>query len=137
MKLIRHIDHIARLKGRDVLFLEFHPSGPDGWREEFPYRKDTNRCEIIAWLNENRIAWEECGPYANVMIVPPYRGQIYLDIPFDEGNSEYRRVRDYLEHPAGTVRREGVRFYAMSLDHAKENAAHDEPGFWENWAENF
>lgn len=137
MQIIRHIDHIARLKGRDVLFLEFHPSGPDGWREQFPYEANTNRREIIAWLDENGIGWEPCGPYANAMLIPPYRGQIYLDVPFDEGSADYQRVRNYLEHPDGTIQRSGVRFYAMSLDFAKENAAHDEPGFWDRWAENF
>jgi hypothetical protein len=35
------------------------------------------------------------------------------------------------------MRHDGVRFYAMSLDHAMDNAEHDEPGFWERWAEGF
>jgi len=35
------------------------------------------------------------------------------------------------------MRHAGVRFYVMPLDYAMENAAHDEPGFWERWAEDF
>ena len=30
-----------------------------------------------------------------------------------------------------------VFFIYCSLDKATENAAHDEPGFWGRWAENF
>jgi hypothetical protein len=67
----------------------------------------------------------------------PYLGQVYIDVPYDESLSEYRELRDYLEHPDGTMRHDGVRFYAMPLDYAMQNAAHDEPGFWERWAEDF
>lgn len=49
----------------------------------------------------------------------------------------YLALRDYLEHPDGTKRHAGVRFYAMPIEHAMENAAHDEPGFRERRVEDF
>lgn len=45
-------------------------------------------------------------------------------------------LRDCLEHPDGTMQHGGGRFHVMSLDHATENAAHDEPGFPARWMEN-
>ena len=66
-----------------------------------------------------------------------YLGQVYIDVTYDENLPRYRTLRDYLEYPNGSIRHDGVRFYAMSLDHAMKNAEHDEPGFWERWAEGF
>jgi hypothetical protein len=67
----------------------------------------------------------------------PYLGQVYLDVPYDESLPEYCVLRDYLEHPDGTMRHAGVRFCVMPLDYAMRNAEHDEPGFWERWADGF
>jgi hypothetical protein len=66
-----------------------------------------------------------------------YHGQIYLDVPFDDNDPLYVLVRDYLENPNGTRRFETVGFWYLPLEKAMENAHHDEPGFWEKWAEDF
>lgn len=49
----------------------------------------------------------------------------------------YQTVRYYLEQMDGTMRFPTVRFYVLPLEHAMKNAHHDEPGFWERWAEKF
>lgn len=67
----------------------------------------------------------------------PYLGNIYIDVPFDESDSKYQLVREYLEKPDGTPRDERVRFYYLPLEIAMKNAHHDEPGFWDKWAETF
>ena len=41
------------------------------------------------------------------------------------------------ELPDETMRHPGVRFFVMPLDHAMQNAEHDEPGYWKRWAESF
>lgn len=134
--LIDHIDAIARKKGRDVLYVEFHPESRSEARH-YRYEDDLMRASVLAWLDANGIGWEACGEYARPGQMWPYLGQVYLDVVFNEGLPEYRKLRDYLELPDGTMRHAGVRFYALPLDYANKNAAHDEPGFWENWAENF
>lgn len=134
--LIEHIDAIARKKGREVLYLEFHPQPFAEWRA-YRYEEDQVRSAVLAWLDAHGVPWTRCGPYANPARMAPYLGQVYLDVPYDDALPEYCRLRDYLEHPDGTMRHPGVRFYAMPLDYAMENAAHDEPGFWQRWAEDF
>lgn len=134
--LLEHIDAIARQKGRDVLFLEFHPKPFSEWRH-YDCGTDATRTSILEWLDAHGVPWKRCGPFANPQVMAPYLGQVYLDVPYDESLPMYRMLCDYLEWPDGSMRHAGVRFYVMSLDHAMENAAHDEPGFWERWAENF
>jgi hypothetical protein len=135
-RYIEHIDAIARKTGRGVLYLEFHPRPFKEWRN-YQYEADATRTAVLSWFDEHEVPWTECGPFANPNQMVPYLGQVYIDIPYDDTVPDYRRVCSYLEHPDGSIRHAGVRFYVMSLDHAMENAAHDEPGFWERWAEDF
>lgn len=67
----------------------------------------------------------------------PYRGQIYVDVPYDDSLPEYRKLADFLENPDGSARLPNAIFCYLPLEKAMENAHHDEPGFWEKWAENF
>lgn len=134
--LIEHIDAIARRKERAVLYLEFHPQPFREWRD-YQYEDDSMRATVLAWLDATGVPWTRCGPFADPRVMAPYLGQVYLDVAYDEALPEYRRLRDYLEHPDGTMRHAGVRFYVMPLDQAMCNAEHDEPGFWERWAEEF
>lgn len=130
---LEHIDAIARQVGRAVLYLEFHPLN----RENYRHEADRCRLEVLDWLTSYGIRWRRCGAFADPQRMPPYLGQVYLDVPFDENLPTYREVRDYLELPNGNMRRPGVRFYVLSLEAAMKNAAHDEPGYWEQWANQF
>jgi hypothetical protein len=131
---IQHIDAIARQKKRDVLFLTFPEAEGRGRR---PYEEVRCRNEITDWLDENAIAWTECGPVASENVMQPYYGEIYIDAPYDTGNSVYLAVQAFLEHPDGSMCFDGAKFWVVSLDFAMKNSHHDEPGFWERWAENF
>lgn len=139
--VIQHIDAIARQKQRDVLYLEFHPHGtePDGMRKALYYNYDADpvRLRILEGLDALGVPWMICGEYANVNRLPSYHGQVYLDVPHDEGNELYCRLRDFLEHPDGSIKHQGVRFHGLYLEQAMKNAEHDSPGFWERWAEDF
>ncbi|WP_312548726.1 hypothetical protein [Massilia sp.] len=134
--LIKHIDAIARKKGRDVLYLEFHPQSYSEWRR-YRFEGDPMRASVLSWLDAKRVSWLECGPFADPNTMAPYLGQVYLDVPYDDSLPAYRSLRDYLEHPDGAMRHPSVRFCVMPLDYAMRNAEHDEPGFWERWAEGF
>ncbi len=142
--LIEHIDAIARQKQRDVLFLEFNSAGPRGPFDEIA-RGDQgcdwatlpSRLKIIGWLNERNIVWKPCGAFANTSFMTSYRGQIYIDIPFELSSAEYKALEAFLEFPDGKSRFDDVTFFVLPIAKAMENAAHDEPGFWDRWAENF
>ena len=136
--ILEHIDAIARKKGRDVLFLNFTQGGSDDdpfpsvdW-DDLPVRQ-----QMIAWLDLNKIEWCECGHVANENIMCGYRGRIYIDVPFDTENSVFQKLSSYFETPDGVMKIDGVVFCYLPLDVAMQNAHHDEPGFWDRWAENF
>ena len=106
--LIEHIDAIARQKQRDVLFLEFNTPGPQGPFEEIAredqgcnWRALPSRLKIIGWLDEQKIAWKPCGAFANLNFMTSYRGQIYIDLPFEPSSAEFKSLEAFLEFPDG------------------------------------
>jgi hypothetical protein len=42
-----------------------------------------------------------------------------------------------MDNPDGTFKIPGVEPWIFPLEKALENKHHDEPGFWDRWAENF
>lgn len=130
---IKHIDAIAREKQRDVLFVIFHKDLVDS----LDFEHSQIRNQVIAWLNANGIAWQPCGHFASENFMVGYKGQIYIDVPFEASDERYQKVRDFLENPDGTMKYADATFCYLPLGQALENAHHDEPGFWEKWAENF
>ena len=137
---IEHIDAIARKVQRDVLYLEFNPKptvDADGNKNFVGWQTLPIRQRVIDWLDSKGIAWRCCGHYANVNVMVGYRGQIYVDAPFEQSNPDFQALTLFLENPDGTMRFSDCTFYYCPLDHAMKNAAHDEPGFWERWADGF
>lgn len=139
--LLEHIDAIARQKQRDVLFIRFFD--PLDYEEDdgvffcADWKSLAGRQEVIKWLDDNQISWLPCGDFADIHSMCSYAGQIFIDVPFDEADPVYQKVLGYLENPDGSMRLPGVLFCALQLQIAMKNAHHDEPGFWERWAENF
>lgn len=145
-QLIDHIDAIARKQRRDVLYLTFHEqarcaseSEDDDipWFSEYDWREDNLRTTVCEWLTEHNITWQKCGHVASENMMLSYQGQIYLDAPYDENDPTYQIVRDYLENADGSMKFPTVKFWYLPLGVAMQNAHHDEPGFWEQWAEKF
>lgn len=133
-ELIEHIDAIARSKQRDVLSIRFYT------REavrEYEYKKDPERRRVIDWLDEQGISWQPCGEVAKENALHAYRGDIYVDVPFDPSDARFQKLQAYLENPDGTMRHPSVTFEYYPIALAMENAHHDEPGFWDRWVENF
>ncbi len=150
--LLEHIDAIARRKQRGVLYLEFHPlalapeageslSAQDVWAwktmPDSAWQALPIRQQIIDWLDAQGIGWQRCGHFAAVGMMMGYRGQLYIDLPYDKSCPAFQKLEAFLENPDGSMRYAEVFFICCSLDKAMENAAHDAPGFWERWAETF
>jgi hypothetical protein len=136
--IIEHIDKIGRNEQRDVLFLVFGHKEPLDFDTYFKYdyEKDTIRDEVIQWLEENAIEYTPCAAIARENGFEKYRGQLYVDV-IKSDNPKYNLMCEYLENEDGSFKKEGVAFYYLPLEIAMKNAHHDEPGFWEKWAENF
>ena len=146
--VIEHIDYIGRQKQRDVLFLRFHDDKfvvfLDDTRSLFDdndYNSPTHpRTTIIKWLNENNIKWKPCAEVASECGWSSYKGQIYIDVPYDVNDPTYQKLADYLEDGNNNVKPEfgeHTKFYYITLEQCMTNAYHDEPGFWEKWADTF
>ncbi|GJH02748.1 hypothetical protein [Paraburkholderia terrae] len=133
---IQHIDAIARRKQRDALFVTFF-SDPNGERSPYHWEEHPARAAIVEWLDAHGYAWEPCGEVASETVVRSYRGSIYIDVPFDSDNAAYRALEAFLEYPDGLLRMPHMRFLVIDLEYAQKNAHHDEPGFWDRWAEDF
>jgi hypothetical protein len=117
MIILDHIDAISRRQECDVLYLEFHPLGAVQGAV-YRFEQDAGRDNLLHWLE-------------------PYRGQVYVNVPYDNALPAYRLLRDALENPDGTMKHDWVRFMVMPLDYAMCNAAYDVCNFWENWAAMF
>jgi len=135
-QIIEHIDAIARKKDRDVLYVTFFDD-PTGERSPYHWQSHPGRAAIVEWLDAHGYAWQRCGEVANEHVLRSYRGSIYIDVAYDLENGAYKALEAFLEHPDGSLRMPHMCFLVMPLDYAKKNAHHDEPGFWDRWADNF
>ena len=142
--LIEHIDAIARQKQRDVLYVMFNsPASDNQDRKEILDQADMEwetlpiRQQVIDWLDAQGIGWKPCGHFADVNLMMGYRGRLYIDLPFDKSLPAFQALTAFLVLPDGSMRFPEAALFYCPLDKAMENAAHDEPGFWARWAENF
>ena len=142
--LIEHIDAIARQKQRDVLYVMFNsPASDNQDRKEILDQADMEwetlpiRQQVIDWLDAQGIGWKPCGHFADVNLMMAYRGRLYIDLPFDKSLPAFQALTAFLVLPDGSMRFPEAALFYCPLDKAMENAAHDEPGFWARWAENF
>lgn len=131
-QLIKHIDQIAREKNRDVLTVEFHDRA-SGFKLD--YRQNESRKTILDWFIANDIPHCECGPYASETRMESYRGQIYIDIPYDKSDLLYQKLESFLENPDGSMKFKEAWFRGYYLEDCQQNAHHDEPGFWDSVVE--
>lgn len=131
--LIKHIDKIAREKQRDVLYVQFDSK----FYSSDNYEKWKARTRFIHWLQQNSIFYEECGGFASENSIESYRGQLYIDIAYDESLTEYQKLSEYLEYADGRMKIKGLLFCYVPLEKAMKNKHHDGEEFGEKWAESF
>lgn len=136
MLKIDHIDAIARAKGRDVLMVVFGPADFIG-QMSYKLREDSRRDDLIKWLTEHEIQYTPCAEYASENGFTAYRGQLFIDLTYDKQEHKCRLLLEHLETPDGQPKDKEVVLYFLPLEDAMKNAHHDEPGFWERWAETF
>jgi len=132
-QIVKNIDKIAREKNRDVIYISFS-------KDKFPsyeYEDYKERNELLMWLEKNNLPYTLCGPLASEYGWESYRGQLYIDVPIDESNKQYQLICEHLDNPDGSFKIPGVEFWIFPLEEALKNKHHDEPGFWDRWAENF
>jgi hypothetical protein len=126
--ILNNIDRIAYKKQRDVLYVTFHDSYNDIFNREegtlkFHYEDCIPRQQLIEWLEEHGIGFSACFGFSSRsgVISLPYLGELYLDVPFDENNPQYKLLFNHLENPDGTMKIEGIIWYYFPLDKAIEN----------------
>jgi hypothetical protein len=138
--LIEHIDAIARKVQRGVLFIGFSPQPRidcEDKKKLIDWKIRPIRKQVIDWLDLKSIGWQCCGNFANVNLSESYKGQIYVDVLFEQSNPSYQELTLFLEKSDGSMRYPDCTLYYCPLEHAMKNSQHDEPGFWERWADDF
>jgi len=138
-QILETIDKIARDKQRDVLCITFHCEQDEFSGElsdDFDWEGDAQRQKVLAFLEENNIAYHACLPpqptNGMLVLVSRYKGQVYVDVPYDESNELYQLLNHYLEDEHGKPRMPHVLFLYYTLEISMKNAKHDEPGFWDD-----
>lgn len=130
-QLIDYIDKIAREKNRDVLYLLFKRKKNDR-SFFFDYQSCKRRNLVIKWLEKNHIHYYPCmGEASEEAGLDSYNGFLYVDVPYDVENEDFKKLSAYLEHPDGTMRYDDMIFAYFPLERAMKNKHHDEPGFWD------
>jgi len=137
-----YLDDIAIKKNRDVVFVLFYKNPFDFLFSDLhrntdplddPFENHKERNKLIQFLNENNISYKECfGPYTPGYIIQPYTGTLYIDVVFDETNSNYQLVKQYLENDDDTSKIENVLFcYFLLSDTTKdEDREYNQPGYF-------
>ena len=124
-RILKHIDQIGREKNRDVLFVQFN-------KKVFPkydYNNYKNRTELLTWLDKNNISYEDCFGIASDNGFESYRGQLYIDIVFDETLDSYNLLDNYIEPQDGVLRFEGIGLWVLPLSVSIKNAYMDDPNY--------
>ena len=121
-QLLKTLDDIAREKQRDVLCVMFFDPKKRIPKNLNPAKRKL-RAALIEFLDQHSIAWSECFDSASPnLLIYPYLGSIYLDVPHDLADPAYRLIADYLETPDGEPRTKDIRFGVRTLDAAIKNA---------------
>lgn len=129
MTKLRTIDAIALEKQRDVLLIVFPELHLREWLSQACIDVHPPRAKIIAWLEENGIAYEPClgstpaaaqfgsRPLTRAATMP--LGNIYIDVPWDTNDATYQFVRSYLEDADGLPSIPNVHFCYYKFASAK------------------
>ena len=132
--LIDPIDQIARQKQRTVLYVVFDDPDSNDFEASFDWENCKNRQRVITWFDEQAIQYQPCFQvWSDGLLQCPYRGQLYIDVPFETDNSVYKKLEAYFENQDGSMKNPEITFCYLPLKRAMKNAHHDEEGYWDNW----
>jgi hypothetical protein len=133
VRILEYVDAISRRLNRDILWIQFQTKEVriESWE------RDPSWSGIVYWLDNHNLDWERCFGIADERGFGRWEGQIYLDIHFDIEDSQFIRLKGYMEYLDGSSRFDNVRLCLLPLSEAMKNKHHDEPDFWEKWADGF
>jgi hypothetical protein len=103
--LLGHIDAIARKLQRDVFYLAFELADVLSFKD---YEGLESRKCVLQWFDDESVPWRECRPYASETVTRSYAGEVFIDVPFDEGDAEYWKVQALFAYSDGTMRLDDV-----------------------------
>lgn len=126
MLLIDSIDHIARMKQRDVFFVKFHCGEENNIDWKFPLRR-----QVLEWLDAQDIKWEPSAPFSDG--IASYQGDVYIDVPLVPMDKMFQAMVEYFDNEDGSPRIPGCSLNLLQLSVAMRNAYQDEPGYWETY----
>ena len=123
-KILKSIDQIGREKQKTVYIIQFDKKV----FKAYDYENYPNRKELLKYLDENKIAYDECFAYASDTSYERYRGQINL-VDLNKDDDKYVLLDKYLEPEKSVLRFEGIQLWSLPLELSMKNAYMDEPDY--------
>ncbi len=113
-QLIGTIDAIARERQRDVLYARAPPSADLLF--DHKWERAAGRVALVEFLTAHKmIRWEECMDWNSGVLVAPYDGSLFIDLPVNVTNEQFQAVCAILEYPNGRPRFSDYRLYVFPL----------------------
>ncbi|MCX9157806.1 hypothetical protein OPU71_16910 [Niveibacterium sp. 24ML] len=118
--LIEYLDSLALRLGRSVLFLGQMPGTHD--ESDFDHWiRSSSAKQIVRWLDAEGIGHGVCGTTSNSGWIEGGPKYLYVDIPFEIEDPQYRRLSDFLQDdPEGKTRWPDTGFYVYPLEDARK-----------------
>ncbi len=113
--ILEPIDYIALQKNRGVLFFDcnikskgkhFSPGNIDKKRQE----------EVMSWLDKEGIPHQIAGTVSWSNFIEGGPIHIYVDVPMDETNKDYKKLCSHFENEDGSMKFKNCDFYFLPLD---------------------
>lgn len=110
--LLEYIDAIARQAGHDVLFVgpKQQLGGTAFWH------KSQAACAIIAWLDQQKIKWQFCGPIEDREWWDT--AYIYVKVSCDIDNPQHQALSGFLDDEQGCCKWKDTDAWVLTLDAA-------------------
>lgn len=107
-RIIESIGEIATRLSRQVLMVSFggKPAHASVFsKDEYSWKDDVDRCDVLNSLKRNGIKFHDCFPILDSgWLLYSYEGHVFVDVPNDLSNKSYIKLVSLLETEDGKPR---------------------------------
>jgi hypothetical protein len=119
--LLFHIDQIARVRRRNVVWIAFEYDSPGGV-ENMPRSMKIIRNKIVGWLEKQKISYEPCFGIFDGALEERYRGDLFVEIKVRIKDPYFIELEKIIENEDGSPKVDGVLMYILPRKIADKNS---------------